>query len=158
MRARRFTPDLHIQMAACDGNYIRLLKLLPGFQSGRERHVRVPGETPDRDLCFTLTVVESFRYTSTVNIEQHQPGAMMPYYRRPEMQVRVYHDAHTAEVVSYQNHRYFRLGPLFARSGLFQGDEKRQLNLFLGEWLSLCLEKGIHAGADSFGHGACSTA
>lgn len=158
MRSRRYTPDLHIQMAACDANYIRFLKLLRGFLPGQKREVRVPGQTPDQDLCFTLSVVESFRYTSTISIEQHQPGAHMPYYRRPEMQVRVYHDAHTAEVVAYQNHRYFRLGPLSARSALFEADEKRQLNLFLGEWLALCLEKGVHAGADDFGRGTCSPA
>ena len=157
MRSRQYTPDLHIQMAACDANYIRFLKLLRDFQPGQQREVRIPGQPPGEDLCFTITVVESFRYTSTISIEQHQPGALMPYYRRPEMQVRVYHDAQTAEVVSYQNHRYFRFGPLFTRHGLFEAAEKRQLNLFLGEWLALCLAKGVHADVDGYGQGTCSS-
>ncbi|MBT8146491.1 MAG: DUF1249 domain-containing protein, partial [Gammaproteobacteria bacterium] len=60
----------------------------------------------------------------------------------PTMQVRVYHDACTAEVMSYQNHRNFQ--PHYSQPNplMYQRDEKIQVNRFLGEWLTHCLRAG----------------
>lgn len=150
MKLKRYSPDLCVQMATCDANYIRILKLLPEFGVGVTREIEIPcyqseglAEKVGENLIFELSVTEVFRYTSTLSIRQNFPKEQWPVYRRPEMQVRIYHDANTAEVVSYQNHRYFRASYLLPNNPMYQPDEKQQLNLFLGEWLALCLGKGI---------------
>lgn len=143
MKIKRYSPDLCVQMAICDANYIRILKLLPEIRCDSLREIVIPGPDEADDLLFTLAVTESFRYTSTLLISQHYPDQVLPYYQRPEMQIRIYHDANTAEVISYQNHRYFKAGYLLRNLMMYQPDEQLQLNLFLGEWLSLCIAKGI---------------
>lgn len=143
MKIKRYIPDLRIQMATCDANYIRMLKLLPTLTEGLERQIVVPGKTEGEDLLFTLVVTERFRYTSTILLTQDSPDSMLPWYRRPRMEVRIYHDANTAEVISYQNHRHFRAAGLLHNFLPYQPDEKQQLNLFLAEWLALCLDRGI---------------
>ena len=61
------------------------------------------------------------------------------------MIVRLYHDAGTAEVVSYQDHVGFKA--LYGEDDAprFNWDEKNQINLFLADWLTLCLDGGLAA-------------
>jgi uncharacterized protein YqiB (DUF1249 family) len=132
-------------MAICDGNYIRLLKLLPDLTPTARREFTLPvlgasdAATAHR---VALEVVETFKYTSTVSISLEAPGPGSAYYRPPAMLVRLYHDANTAEVTSYQDERRIRV--LYQEDELprFYPDEKEQVNLFLAEWLALCLEAG----------------
>ena len=53
-----------------------------------------------------------------------------------------HHDANTAEVICYQDERRIRV--LYQEDELprYYPDEKEQVNLFLAEWLALCLEAG----------------
>jgi uncharacterized protein len=173
MSRRGYSVDLIRQMAECDANYIRLLKLVPQLQAYRDRSFselcRV-GESNDADLeapegepekileglttefCIAdldgsqarmtveIRIVEAFRYTSTLEIVQRPE--LKQFMTNPSMLVRVYHDANTAEVVSYQGHR--NLLPRYScpNPKMYQPDEKMQVNRFLGEWLSHCLEVG----------------
>ncbi|HBX56798.1 MAG TPA: DUF1249 domain-containing protein, partial [Pseudomonas sp.] len=52
------------------------------------------------------------------------------------------HDARMAEVISAQSARRFRSIYPYPNAAMHQPDEKTQLNLFLGEWLSHCLACG----------------
>ena len=87
-----------------------------------------------------IKILEAFKYTTTLEIVQK------PEFRRwmtnPSMLVRVYHDASTAEVVSYQGHR--NLQPRYTQPNpkMYHADEKMQVNRFLGEWLTHCLNVG----------------
>ena len=56
--------------------------------------------------------------------------------------MQVYHDARMAEVVSAEHARRFRGIYPYPNAAMHQPDEKAQLNLFLGEWLSHCLACG----------------
>src|ERR1700750_1302678 len=80
-------------MGLYESNYIRLSWLAGDLLAldGQHRSV-VAG---DCDLLLTLT--ERSPYTSTVNLTYlfSEPG--LPEERIPDMQVRVYHDAHLAE-------------------------------------------------------------
>ncbi len=58
------------------------------------------------------------------------------------MRVRIYHDASTAEVISRQGHRNVQARYPIFNPKMYHADEKKQVNLFLGEWLSLCLREG----------------
>ena len=87
-----------------------------------------------------IKILEAFKYTTTIEITQ-QPE-LKKWITNPSMLVRVYHDASTAEVVSYQGHR--NLKPRYSQpnSKMYHADEKMQVNKFLGECLTLCLKDG----------------
>jgi uncharacterized protein len=144
MQARRHPIDLSGRMAVCDANYIRLLKLLPDLTPSARRDFTLPALGAEQSAAqrVVLEVVETFKYTSTVSIGLHLPGVTSAYYRPPVMLVRLYHDANTAEVTSYQDERHIRV--LYQEDELprYYPDEKEQVNLFLADWLSLCLEAG----------------
>ena len=98
------------------------------------------GQSNDQKIVVEISVVESFKYTTTLEIVQK------PYIGKwisnPTMLVRVYHDASTAEVTSYQSHRNFKPKYSLPNSKMYHRDEKNQINRFLGEWLTHCLEAG----------------
>ena len=152
MKVKTYTIDLSEQMAVCDANYIRLLKLLGNTRSLNKRVVALPhlGNISRREqVCVSLEVLEDFKYTSTIVIKQllKSPGnpgnvSAIPY-SSPEMVVRTYHDAKTAEVISYQNHKHFKAIYPVPNQFMYQSDEKEQLNLFLAEWLNLCINEGM---------------
>lgn len=145
VQSRRHPIDLSARMAVCDGNYIRLLKLLPDLTPSARRDFALP-ELGDAGLAaphrVVLEVVETFKYTSTVSIGLDAPVLTSAYYRPPVMLVRLYHDANTAEVISYQDEKNIRV--LYQEDELprYYPDEKEQVNLFLADWLALCLDVG----------------
>lgn len=149
MKVKAYTIDLSEQMAVCDANYIRLLKLLGTTRGVARRVIALPhlGNIIGREqVSVCIEVLEDFKYTSTIAIRQvlrgGKAGAALAY-SSPEMIVRVYHDAKTAEVTSYQNHRYFKAIYPVPNQFMYQSDEKEQLNLFLAEWLNLCINEGM---------------
>ena len=179
MAKTRYSIDLIKQMAECDANFIRLLKLLPYLQAYRDRSflehalrqasleelndgMCISDSEPEKALeglsskfviadlentsdqvTVEMKLVEAFKYTTTLEITQ-QPE-LKQWMTNPSMLVRVYHDACTAEVVSYQGHR--NLKPRYSRPNpqMYHADEKMQVNAFLGEWLTLCLKVGRSA-------------
>ncbi|MBG11335.1 MAG: hypothetical protein CMD92_09280 [Gammaproteobacteria bacterium] len=167
-----YSVDLIRQMAECDANYIRLLKLVPELSAYLDRSfadISPPGghqiraalaEEPEKALEGRITrfcledfdevnepvtveikILEAFKYTSTLEIVQKPE--LTQQMTNPSMLVRVYHDASTAEVISFQGHR--KLKPRYARPNpdMYHVDEKMQVNQFLGEWLTHCLRAGI---------------
>lgn len=179
MPKSRYHIDLIKQMAECDANYIRLLKLVPElgmYRAGEfdklddnsnaeysshqadlipeaEPEKRIQGLTTrfniaDLDeyqgkVTMEIIIVEAFKYTCTLEIVQHPE--FKQWMTNPSMLVRVYHDASTAEVVSYQGHR--NLLPRYSQPNpnMYHPDEKMQVNQFLGEWLTHCLNVGRSA-------------
>jgi uncharacterized protein len=163
MKVRSYTIDLSEQMAVCDANYIRLLKLLGNTRSINRRIFALPGlgksqgtETDKTQIAVSLEVLEEFKYTSTICIKQERLAkgvtsiekitaleAEPAHYNSPVMIIRVYHDAKTAEVTSFQNHTFFKTVYTVPNPHMYQRDEKEQLNLFLAEWLNLCINEGL---------------
>lgn len=135
----RYHVDLSALQATCEANYLRLMKLLPQMRSAESvRQVTLQAE--GRFLgALVLEVLENNPYTSTLRIQQTQT---LEWLTQPCMEVRVYHDARMAEVISAQNARHFRGLYAYPNPAMHQPDEKAQLNLFLGEWLSHCLACG----------------
>lgn len=143
---RRSPVDLRTRLAVCDANYGRLLKLLPEFSEGFTRTVLLPAvseQTMEASHSLKFTVREAFRYTSTVSlllrVEEHIPD----WYHSPHLTVRLYHDAGTAEVISYQDQSSFKAVYNEDDAPRFTRDEKMQINQFLAELLALCLEGGM---------------
>lgn len=159
--ARRFRADLVRYMAECDANYIRLLKLIPhlellksgmgkgvvgsvfahcGDEDGGWRFRVGSAAVGNRSLVVRIRVLEQFRYTAT--LEFSLCSGFGDWVNPPLIGVRVYHDAATAEVVSYQGRRGFRLSYETPNEQMYHQDEKSQINELLGEWLNLCLSAG----------------
>jgi len=135
----RYRVDLLELQAACEANYLRLMRLLPDMRNHPDTR-RIAMSQGDRLLgVLVLTVTESCPYTTTVQISQQD---CLPWLPVPQMDVRVYHDARMAEVIGAENARRFRGIYSYPNAQMHQPDEKNQLNLFLGEWLGHCLACG----------------
>lgn len=140
-------------MAVCDANYLRLRKLLPSFGLDAQRRIGLPSGDSAAGALVELRVLEHFRYTSTLRISlclaalggahYHSSHYHSSHYRPPVMLVRLYHDAATAEVISYQGRATTGFTLLLSDTMEFKPDEKEQVNQFLAEWLTLCLELGL---------------
>ncbi|MBC53366.1 MAG: hypothetical protein CMQ34_05960 [Gammaproteobacteria bacterium] len=175
----RYRVDLAEYMRTCDQNYIRLLTLIPALESNRSKGSgRLDGKlSADSPNCeqddkkewefligsgsqgaqnhagrppirIKVTLLEAFAYTSTLQI-QVQSG-FPAWSPAPVIVVRMYHDASTAEPISYQGHRQIPARCAVPNAGMYHQDEKRQINEFLAEWLRLCLSSGISARAADF--------
>ncbi|WP_301357723.1 DUF1249 domain-containing protein [Stutzerimonas nitrititolerans] len=135
----RYRVDLLELQAACEANYLRLMRLLPQMHTSQDAR-RVAMSQGDRLLgVLVLQVLENCPYTSTLRITQEH---CLPWLPVPQMEVRVYHDARMAEVICAENTRRFRGIYAYPNAQMHQPDEKTQLNLFLGEWLGHCLACG----------------
>jgi uncharacterized protein YqiB (DUF1249 family) len=60
-------------------------------------------------------------------------------FLRPVVQVRLYHDAKMAEVISAQNIGSLKPSYQYPNTKMYQKNEKEMVNLFLAEWLQFCL-------------------
>ena len=125
--------------------------LLPGLDARNEsagdlevRTILIPGSEDRPGMYVQLTMKEHFRYTTELEVTQLRPGPE-GHYRTPGMIVRLYHDAKTAEVISYQQQRLHWHLPMEHLDGGWHelSREKMQLNTFLGEWLAVCLNYGV---------------
>ena len=122
------------------------------YKKSSSDDIQKPLSELKREFCITdvaaigetvtveLSVLETFKYTHTLQIIQKP--ALVEWFKSPIMVVRVYHDASTAEVISSQGHKNFEARYPLLNPKMYHSDEKKQVNLFLGEWLSLCLSEG----------------
>jgi uncharacterized protein len=161
-RARtRYRVDLAAYMRTCDTNYIRLLKLIPILESGRTRYFgAAPAALPSWEFLIgsegngrppiriRLQLLEAFPYTSTLKIVAH--GGFPAWSTAPVILLRMYHDAATAEPLSYQGHRQIPVRCEVPNTTMYHHDEKRQINEFLADWLRLCLRSGINTKTSQF--------
>lgn len=140
-----YVHELREQGAVCESNFLRLRRLLPGFEAGAVRAFIIEADRQSAtDL--TLTVIERFRYTATVDLnlqQRHMPEA----FAEQTFRVRVYLDANTSEVMDLA-----RMGSLqgvyrYPNPDMFHADEKAQLNRWLGEWLQVLSRHGMSAEA-----------
>lgn len=138
-----YVPDLKAEAAQCEGNFARLQRFLPDFKAGDEAAFFI--ETPQYSSAdFTLTVVERFRYTASVEVAVHQ-HQVPDYFARQTFMVRVYLDARSSEVVTFARRGSFRGVYPYPNPDMFQANEKEQLNRWLAEWLQLLLTHGRSA-------------
>ena len=139
-RAEKYVPDLKGFISSCEINYLRLLKLLPTIDEQSEWSFGV--ETAKEELSrVSVFVIERSKYTVTLRLAQE--SELVDWMPQPTITVRLYHDAHVAEVLSFQKNRYVRQRYEYPNQRMYMPDEKAQLNTFLGEWLQHCKNVGI---------------
>lgn len=132
-------------MAECDSNYIRLLRLFPALAKPAQMdddsiEFGIEGTTEDGAIV-SILVTERCPFTTmlTVRVTNEEDK---PWVKWPVLEVRLYHDVNSAEVVSFQRHRNFKYRYSTPNPQMYQPDEKSQINRFLGELLTFCLEHG----------------
>ncbi len=130
-----YSVNLSVLHATCDSNYVRLLQLFPDYESRNYREFQLGGGERVR-----LDVIERCRYTTTLKVRQQ--GGNSEWLNAPQFEVRVYHDARMAEVISFQSQRRASARNDYPNPDMHARDEKTQQNLFLAEWLSHCLAHG----------------
>ena len=144
----RYRVDLARQMADCEANYARIVKLLPGLDSQDCWQYTV--QVGSQSQSVSIKVVERAKYTTTVDIAQR--GPVHEWEEPPQLQVRLYHDAKLAEVLQWHQHKRMQVRYDYPNEKMFQADEKAQFNQFLGEWLNHCLIYGrSDQGLEAFG-------
>lgn len=136
LSSKQYVPNLNDLQACCTRNYASLERLLKGMGDETVLHYGVP-----HGQQLTLLLEDQAPYTTTLRLH-HQSG-LEPHYLTPTMQVRMYHDARMAEVLSSQQISGVRARYDYPNSRMHQRDEKMQVNQFLAEWLSFCLAHGL---------------
>lgn len=139
-RKKRYVPDLISDMAECDANYFRLHRLFPNMIKDEAVEFGVQGTTDDGAVV-TIRIEERCRYTTMLSVKVEGENEV-PWVKWPSLEVRVYHDLRTAEVISFERHRNFRFRYATPNPNMYQPDEKSQINRFFGELLTFCLHYG----------------
>ena len=130
---RKYVPKLANMHQVCEVNYGRLLRLLPDCDT-EDLQYQFQVNT---SLSYIIKIIECSRYTST--LEMSQKSQMAYDFLRPVVQVRLYHDARMAEVISAQNIGSLQPSYQYPNTKMYQKNEKEMVNLFLAEWLQFCL-------------------
>ncbi|WP_413111265.1 DUF1249 domain-containing protein [Thaumasiovibrio sp. DFM-14] len=120
-------------MRMYETNYAKLVSLLP---RGEE-------DSCCYDVCgdvYVIAVQEQTRYTTLVNITQQNSQISQP---ATQFTVRLYHDAKVAEVCATQQTARLKPRYDYPNRGMYQKDEKHQVNGFLSDWLKHCLRHGL---------------
>lgn len=139
MAKPRYKVNLPNSQSICDMNYAKLQKLMPGVQQRDHWHYRLTGnEQHPQDL--TIRITERAPYTTMVQLEQEAvlPAAIPSLV----LSIRIYHDVTMAEVVAWSRQQPRQGNYEYPNKHMYHADEKVQLNLFLSDWLSLCLAQG----------------
>ena len=132
---RKYVPKVANMHQVCEVNYGRLLKLLPDCDTENLTYqFKI-----NASLQYTIKIIECSRYTST--LEMSQKSHMGYEFLRPVVQVRLYHDANMAEVLSAQNIGSLKPSYQYPNIKMYQKNEKEMVNLFLAEWLQFCLSQ-----------------
>lgn len=126
--------DIKGHHAQCELNFHRLLTLMPRWDEGEQQWAFAVGSDHFR---VHMRVVDSARYTTTVEVTQQQLG-LDP----PRLLVRLYHDASMAEIISWDRHRHWQPRYHYPNPQMYMPDEKLALNRFLGDWLEICHTQG----------------
>lgn len=134
--SNKYVPDLQAFGLMCELNYVRLSKLLPQIEP--EGHFY--DYCVNDNTIYRLTIVECCKFTTIVNLEQRAPDVVD--YLRPQLEVRLYHDADMAEVTRAQNIKRIEGTYQYPNAKMMQKDEKYQINRFLQAWLVMCHQHG----------------
>ena len=138
-RSRKYSPDLAAHMAECDVNYHKLQKLFGEMRARNSKTISVG--FVDQVVKIRLVVLDRGPYTTTVSVNQIEEKTKWKVI--PSISVRIYHDAKSAEVVRIENQRVFHGAYEYPNKKMRQPDEKEQINKFLGEILSICIDNGL---------------
>ncbi len=118
-------------------NYLRLLRLAPDLDGlGGTGASKVAGA-----MDLYLTVVERFKYTTEILLTYRFQGIEGDVLE-PNVQIRVYHDAHMAEAMSASLRHSHRSNRCHRGAAPTELERKWEINRFLQRWLGYCGRQG----------------
>ena len=141
-------------MGQCELNYMLLCRLLPDMEDDDEDEYEY---IVNERFIVNFKILERCRYTTCIrfsvnyffntnvnaSLKEIIDDAEQPIWLTDTgIDVRLYHDAHLAEVVDNKGIAMIPVNP-YPNPDMLQKDEKQSLNTFLGEWLSFCLKHGL---------------
>ena len=131
-------PKTSHQLSVCEANFLRLKKILNGFDEDKYLFETINPNSSSNSISFH--VLQRSRHTIMVEAKQNVDyGVFNSFILRLQICI----DAKVAEVISYQGEKPI---PFFLKNSLIQSkDEKIQQNRFLTEWLESILASGIDA-------------
>ncbi len=148
-KKRSYKPYVPDFLTLCERNYAQLRFFLPGavaahHANDQDARVMSAGDSKVIQINeyegYRIKLLELCKFTTTIKIEHVSDTALG--WLRPQFEVRLYHDARLAEVVSCQQVRRFKAVYDYPNLEMMQPDEKRQINLLLRDWLMLCQRQG----------------
>lgn len=134
IRKRRYKLNLSELHGICEGNYVRMLRLFPDYETCNSREFTLGTSR------VSFEVLERCRYTTFFRLHQRQSDD--PLLGQLLIEVRAYHDARMLEVGAFQSHRSVDARYKYPNQAMYQQDEKSQQNRFLADWLEHCLLNG----------------
>ena len=137
-KKRSYKPYVPDFLTLCERNYAQLRFFLPGAVAANHGTALANqsgnGSAGDSKVIqineyegYRIKLLELCKFTTTIKIE-HVCNASFGWLR-PQFEVRLYHDARLAEVVSCQQVRRFKAVYDYPNLEMMQPDEKRQINL-----------------------------
>ena len=134
---RRQVHDLGELMAIYECNYIRLRQLIPELAAVGDSASSLASGALD----LHLSISERNRYTTTLRLT-YEFADEQGRFPAPDIQVRIYHDARLAEVLSCGRRRSQRDAAYDSGRRDYGLDDKWRINRFLQKWLGYCLRQG----------------
>lgn len=143
MKRHSLKPNYRVNLTRlqqiCEGNYLRLMRLLPEL-SDRE-HFRLPvkhrNSLASGMAWLVIDVLERSQFTTLLTLQMEADWGQL--FKMPEAEVRLYHDAKMAEIVSRKTSKIIQPKYDYPNSKMHQPDEKEQHNQFLAQWLDYAL-------------------
>ena len=130
-------PKTSHQLSVCEANFLRLNKILNGFDEDKYLFETINPNSSSNSISFH--VLQRSRHTIMVEAKQNVDyGVFNSFILRLQICI----DAKVAEVISYQGEKAI---PFFVGITKSQSkDEKLQQNRFLTEWLESIFITGIN--------------
>ena len=130
-------PKTSHQLSICEANFLRLKKILNGFNEDRYLFETINPNSSSNSISFN--VLQRSRHTIMVEAKQNVNYGV---YNSFILRIQICIDAKVAEVISYQGEKAI---PFFVGITKSQSkDEKLQQNRFLTEWLESIFITGIN--------------
>ena len=130
-------PKTSHQLSICEANFLRLKKILKGFNEDRYLFETINPNSSSNSISFN--VLQRSRHTIMVEAKQNVNYGV---YNSFILRIQICIDAKVAEVISYQGEKAI---PFFVGITKSQSkDEKLQQNRFLTEWLESIFITGIN--------------
>ncbi|KGJ89308.1 DUF1249 domain-containing protein [Thalassotalea sp. ND16A] len=138
----QYKPSLKGLNNSYENNFILLSRLLAGMDDAGEMRSFFINEL----LEYSISIVEKTKYTHVVEFKQlvskSESLASKVHLPKPSMLIRIYYDAHLAEVIESQFTKQIKPRYDYPNPQMHLPDEKQQAQQFLTEWLRMCLTQG----------------
>jgi uncharacterized protein YqiB (DUF1249 family) len=125
-------------MRLYDDNYVRFKQLVTQLDEleGESRSIRFD------DVTLHLQILQRSRYTTTVLLTYILDLGDEKVTRTPDLKIRIYHDAHQAEVLSCCRNDPDTFDWLEKSASQSNMQWRWRMNQFLHKWLTHCLKHG----------------